>query len=52
MEIEQTLFSKEIEDLLAKEKVTRMNSDHLETARIISRIVIMKFQNALIIFFF
>ena len=43
MEIEQTLFSKEIEDLLAKEKVTRMNSDHLESARLVARIVIKNF---------
>jgi len=44
MEIEQpSLFSQEIEELLAKEKVARMNNDHLESARICVRVVQISF---------
>jgi len=44
MEIEQpSLFSQEIEELLAKEKVARMNNDHLESARICVRAVQISF---------
>jgi 26S proteasome regulatory subunit N5 len=45
MEIEQpTLFSNEIEQLLAKEKVARMNNDHLESARLITKICQMAYE--------